>query len=198
MTKQEKSISAVILAGGKATRYGGRNKAFIQVDGLTIFERNLKVLRDLFSEILLITNEPASYDFVSDVKIYTDVIAGKGPLSGIHSGLKHISGEAAFIFACDMPNLDKDVISQQIDAYWRKPERIQIPVSGRGQEPLHAVYPKAAFHEVERILLQHKNPRIRLLYSHYPTLFRKFDNIALANHVFMNINSPGDLNAMKF
>lgn len=186
-------ISAVILAGGEATRYGGKNKAFIQVDGLTILERNLKVLREIFNEIVLITNTPESYDFETDLSIFKDVIPGKGPLSGIHAALKNISGDAAFIFACDMPNLDTEVIQNQIDAYLRKPNRIQIPVTVQGQEPLHAIYPKEAFHDVERILLQMKNPRIRTLFSHYPTLFRKFDNAALAKHVFMNVNRPADL-----
>ncbi len=191
MDKQ--SVSAVILAGGKATRFGGRPKSFIQIDGLTILERNLRVLKDFFEEIILITNTPEIYDYEPDLKVYPDIIPDKGPLSGIHSALSHITTDAAFVFACDMPNLDRTIIANQLDGYLRKPCRIHIPVTGRGQEPLHGIYPVEALGDVERILKQYQNPRIRILFSHFPTLFRRVDNIALAKHVFLNVNTNEDL-----
>ena len=38
-------VSALILAGGKATRFGGLAKHTIVVDGQTIFERQVALLR---------------------------------------------------------------------------------------------------------------------------------------------------------
>ena len=52
------SCAAAILAGGKATRMGGRAKSFLVVDAERVIDRQLAVLRPLFSEILIVANDP--------------------------------------------------------------------------------------------------------------------------------------------
>ncbi|HPE58442.1 MAG: molybdenum cofactor guanylyltransferase [Bacteroidia bacterium] len=192
----EMELSAVILAGGKASRYGGIPKSFIQIKGQTIIAHNIQVLSAVFSEIFIISNEPEIFSFENDVLIYPDLIPGHGPLSGIHSALSRISNSAAFIFACDMPNLRQDVIESQLAFYERNPGLIIIPNTETGIEPLHGIYPKAAFTDVERLLKIYDNPKIRLLFSQYPTLFMRFDDSALARRVFFNINNPDDLSSL--
>ena len=44
-------VTALILGGGKATRLGGVDKRELVVDGRTIFERQVGVLRDAVAEI---------------------------------------------------------------------------------------------------------------------------------------------------
>ena len=49
-------ISAVILAGGRNSRMG-RHKAFITVNSKRIIDSIMEVLRGLFGEIVIVTNE---------------------------------------------------------------------------------------------------------------------------------------------
>ncbi len=46
--------SAAILAGGRASRFGGRDKGALVVDGRTIRERQLAILSEVAEEILII------------------------------------------------------------------------------------------------------------------------------------------------
>ena len=45
-------LSAAILAGGRATRFGGQDKSALVVDGRTIFDRQVTELSKIAGEIL--------------------------------------------------------------------------------------------------------------------------------------------------
>ena len=49
-------MAGVILSGGKSIRMG-KNKAFIQVEGVPIIERIHNLFRELFQEVIIVTNE---------------------------------------------------------------------------------------------------------------------------------------------
>ena len=55
------NISCVILAGGRNTRLGGQNKAFLRVQGKTIIDSIIEKLKLLFKEIIIVTNTPDEY-----------------------------------------------------------------------------------------------------------------------------------------
>ncbi|HEV3140712.1 MAG TPA: NTP transferase domain-containing protein, partial [Vicinamibacterales bacterium] len=51
------TISAAILAGGRATRFGGRDKSAIVIDpqeGRTILDRQIDALRPLTDDIMIV------------------------------------------------------------------------------------------------------------------------------------------------
>ena len=190
---EEIKLSAAILAGGKALRYGGKNKSFININGATIVERNLEILHDVFDEIIIISNDPTSYHRYSNIVVVEDIYPNKGPLSGIHSALSHSFHSGVFVFACDMPNLDKEIILDQIRYFSEKRGMIIIPETDTGIEPLHAIYPIASLPAVEALVTMKTNYSIRALFSAYPTLFWKFNDRKKAEVVFKNINRPEDL-----
>ena len=59
----------------------GENKAFIRINGERIIDRTIRIFRELFQEIVLVTNEPLAY-LEFDVKIVTDIVKGKAALGG--------------------------------------------------------------------------------------------------------------------
>src|SRR4029079_9399199 len=79
-------VAGVILAGGRNSRMGGTDKAFLRVHGQTIFERTVHVLRDVCEEIIVVTNRPEKYAGF-DIEIATDEFPLKGPLAGMHAAL---------------------------------------------------------------------------------------------------------------
>jgi molybdopterin-guanine dinucleotide biosynthesis protein A len=111
MTSSRSSSSALILAGGKATRLGGIAKHEIVVSGATIFERQTRVLAPRVAEILVATaRDLAGYRCVRDV------IEGGGPLAGIAAGLAAMTTPWLLVVAGDMPHLTGEVVDEILAA----------------------------------------------------------------------------------
>lgn len=104
-----KDISAVILCGGKSRRMG-YNKAFLTIGEKTIITIIFELVSSLFENIIISTNEPELYANLNS-DIVTDIYPNQGPLSGIHSSLLKSSTERNLFISCDLPLLNKDIIS---------------------------------------------------------------------------------------
>ena len=144
-------LTGIILAGGRNSRMGGVDKAFLVVDDKRIIERTVKLLSGIFDELLIVTNAPERYS-ISDVKLVPDLIAGVGPLGGIHAGLSACGNEAAFVCACDMPFLSAETISAQLAQYKRAKPDCLIARFGKWLEPLHSIYRRELIPIVEQTL----------------------------------------------
>ena len=51
--------SAAILAGGGATRFGGRNKSALVVDGATMLDRQLDALAPVTDDVMIVGRDVA-------------------------------------------------------------------------------------------------------------------------------------------
>jgi molybdopterin-guanine dinucleotide biosynthesis protein A len=102
------TVSALILAGGKATRFGGIAKHELVVEGETIFTRQVRVLAPRVAEILISGPEIAGYRHVRDVH------EGAGPLAGISAGLAACTTSWLLVMAGDMPHVTSALIDAMI------------------------------------------------------------------------------------
>jgi molybdopterin-guanine dinucleotide biosynthesis protein A len=133
-------VAVAILAGGKATRMGGRAKSFVVVEGRRIIDRQLDVLRPLFGEILVVANDRAAYEELG-LPIISDpdeAPRGQGPLLGIWAACAAAKAERVVVIACDMPYLSAKALLLVAD-----PEAVEdviVPVVDGWPEPLHARY----------------------------------------------------------
>ncbi len=186
-------MTGIILAGGKANRMGGINKAFIEIGGERLIDRTLRVYRSLFEEVIISTNSPLEY-LEFDARIVTDIHRGKGPLGGIHAGLLHATCEHAFVSACDMPYLSEAFIHhmmEQAGGY-----DLAVPVTVSGFESLHAIYSRKCLPFIES-QIEIGELKVSLLFKKFKTReihgneIRRFDP---EGKLFANLNRPGDLN----
>ena len=106
-------ITGIILSGGKSSRMGV-NKSLLVINGKTIIERVRDLMQNIFSEVILITNDPEEYEFLG-LEIYEDVYKGYGPLAGIHSGLLNSTTRKNFIISCDVPLMTEQMIRYLIE-----------------------------------------------------------------------------------
>ena len=128
--------TGIILAGGKNLRMG-QNKAFLEVQGQRIIDRTKSLFVDLFDEVLLVANSLPDY-LDLNLRTVADLYREKGPLGGIFTGLFHASFPHAFVAACDMPFLNRALISHLVGL--SPGYDIVIPLTEDGLQPLHAVY----------------------------------------------------------
>jgi molybdopterin-guanine dinucleotide biosynthesis protein A len=190
------SMTGIILAGGKNSRMGV-NKAFLEINGIRLIDKVVSVLKELFSEILIVTNDPLSYTEFSSSVIVIDIYKNKGALGGIYSGLFFASNEYSFVTACDMPFLNKDFILYL--AQRAEKHDIVVPQSSDGFQPLYAVYSKNCLAPIKRNLEADKL-KITGFYKGLRVLTVTEDTINSFNengNLFLNINTPKELEKIK-
>ena len=61
MVTRDAATAGVILAGGRASRMGGRDKAFAAVDGEPIAVRTVRLFQGLFPQVIVATNRPERF-----------------------------------------------------------------------------------------------------------------------------------------
>lgn len=184
-------MTGVILAGGKCRRMGF-NKALIKIDGERLIDRTVRILRNLFQEVILIANEPMAF-LDLDVKIACDIVPGRGPLGGIYTGLFYATHTHIFVSACDMPFINPDFISYMITR--AADHDIVVPCTKIGFEPLHAIYARKCISEIQ-MLMDKDLLKIRDLYKSKRALVLGPDEISkydIEGKVFFNINTEQDI-----
>lgn len=183
------NISFIILSGGKNSRYGGINKAFIKVEGVKILDRLINTATQLVNEIIIVTNDPESYNEYNTFKITSDHYKEIGPLAGIHAGLKVITHQAAIVVSCDMPFVKKEIITQQIDIFHQFKPDVLIPSHKNKIEPLHAIYSKTILPEIEA-QIRSGSYAIRKMFPRLDVYNFTPSDVNLYEQSIININSP--------
>lgn len=193
MSHERKSnLTGIILAGGKNTRMG-TNKAFLEINGTRLMDKTLDIYRQLFDEIIIVTNDPLSYLEFAEAAIVTDIYKGKGPLGGIYSGLFYTKTPHAFACPCDMPYLNKDFIRYLIRHIGQ--HDIIVPELPEGYQPLHAVYSRNCLPSIQRLLVMDKL-KITGFYRDMRVLKIPEAEIRPFNpdgRLFQNLNTPEEL-----
>lgn len=104
----------VIVAGGRSTRFGDRDKALADLAGVPMIRRVADRLAPAVDELVCncradqretIGEALAGYDLPTEFALDDD--PDRGPMAGIRRGLAELdSGRYAFVVACDMPLVD--------------------------------------------------------------------------------------------
>jgi molybdopterin-guanine dinucleotide biosynthesis protein A len=187
--------TGVILAGGQASRYGGKPKGLERVHGERVIDRVASALRATTDSLLLIANDPGASEWLPGVRVASDVRPGIGSLGGIHAALVH-AGTAVVVVAWDMPFVPQGLLAELRargeDADVVAPESDS---SRRGLEPLCAYYSQACVAPIEqsidaddrRVIGFFDKVRVARVPVHE---VRHFGD---PERLFMNVNTPGEL-----
>ena len=144
-------ICAAILAGGKSSRFLSGDKALAKWGNKTIIETEIEILKEVFEYVFIISNYSDTYKELG-VEIFKDIYPFKGPLAGVHSALVNTKFDRVFIVGCDMPLLNKNLISWMKNINTWAP--IVIPSLKKGLEPLHAIYHRSLAPIIENLLIK--------------------------------------------
>ena len=143
------SIAAAILAGGRARRFGGRDKSRLVVGGRPIIVRQIEVLDRVADRIFVVANDRERFADLA-LTVVPDIIPGAGALGGIYTAISSANADRVIVVACDMPNLDEKLLrrltelASTADAAWVR--------SARGPEPLMACYRATAADRIREAL----------------------------------------------
>lgn len=184
-------VTGAVLSGGRNARMGGRNKALLPFGGAPLITRPLGVLRGVFFETVIISNEPAAYASFG-ARVIPDVIKDKGPLGGLHAALAACGGRAVFVAACDMPFLD-GVLARRLAGDWLAAGGgVSVPKAGGLLEPLCAVYGTELAGPLGDFLLKSRDLAVRAFLKTVTARVIDLGDGAQVRRAFGNLNSPGD------
>jgi molybdopterin-guanine dinucleotide biosynthesis protein A len=180
--------SGAILAGGRATRFGGRDKSALLVDGRPILDHQVAALAPAVDEVLIVGGPRATTH---------DIVPGCGPLGGLHAALTAARGDAVLLVACDMPYLSTPFVAYLLSL--AAEADIVVPQSERGYHPLCAVYTRACL-EPAAARLADRRLKMRELVSSMRTRIIPVDEIRQfgdPNRLLANVNTPADYASLE-
>ncbi|HNX28623.1 MAG TPA: molybdenum cofactor guanylyltransferase [Syntrophomonadaceae bacterium] len=183
--------SGVINAGGKSSRMKF-NKAFAQIDGIPIIKIIIDKFIPLFSEIIIISNEPELYEKLG-YRVYADIYPGKGPVGGMHAALSYAAHEHIFILGCDMPFMDMRIAEYMLD---KLGDRDSVVPRIKGyMQPMSAVYSKKC---LPRLKYNLETDRLKLtrLFEELDALIIEEEELAYfgnLDELFLNVNDQDTL-----
>jgi molybdopterin-guanine dinucleotide biosynthesis protein A len=190
-------ITGIILAGGKSTRMGV-NKSFLKIGEQTIVERIADLMKSVFADVIIISNTPDDYKFLN-LPVYEDVYKGKGPIGGIHSGLKNSNAEKNLFISCDVPLMNKGTIEYLANYETDKPIRV-FRTKGFIQ-PLPGMYDRRLLDTLEQILSgenaegkDRRNKLLTFIESGDAEIINPEGAIGYTENTFLNINTQEDYN----
>lgn len=189
MPELNKMFSAAILNGGKNSRMKGFSKSNIIIGDFSILERQILVLKPIFTSLILIG---AKNELFTDLPSFNDIYNSKGPLSGIHSALLNSKTDYVFVVSCDMPFINGELIKEMLEFTLKSKAEIIVPKHIEGIEPLFSVYSKKTILRIEKMLLS-KELSVRNLFKTINTQYFEVNNSYIANKVFFNVNTPNDI-----
>jgi len=193
-------VTGIILAGGKSTRMG-ENKSFLKLADKTVIEKVTDLMRSIFKIVLLITNTPEEYKFLS-IPIFEDIYKYKGPLAGIHSGLTNSKTQNNFVISCDIPLMTDEMIKYIVERKTEKP--ISVCKADGFIQQLAGRYSKKVLPLAEEILISYteeiragkqKNRKcnvLNLLDKAGSEIIDAEDLSFYKENIFFNMNRPED------
>jgi len=195
--KEQLKISAAILAGGANKRFNGKTKANIQISGVRIIARTVKILHDIFDDIVIVTNTPDEFKGFNSFTVVPDEIKNVGPLGGIQAALKAAKNDAVFVFASDMPCISSELVRNHIDFYNRRRCDAAIPRIKDFKEPLHAIYHKRIESQLTEFLSGANKYSIENFIKDLNVRYHNLDDLENNRKAFVNINTPQDLSCLE-
>ena len=184
------TATAVLLAGGESQRMG-RDKATIIFRGQPLWQRQIKLLRDLTPEKIFVSARKEPSWLPHDAELLLDDPPFRGPLGGLTKVLASMQTSHLVALAVDMPFMT----GEQMRVLWRVVTMGCgiLPMIGDRAEPLAAIYPREASSDFSAALAG-DDFSLQKLVQNLATanLVQIFSVPEKDEHLYRSVNEPGD------
>lgn len=190
-------MNSAILAGGGATRFGGRPKGLEVVGGRRILDRVVDACVEAFGQLpLLVANDPGAGAWRPDLRVVPDVTPGLGALGGIYTAVTEAPAPVVCV-AWDMPFVSAGLLRLLGDGLREADACLPASGSRRGVEPLCAAYGPTCQAAIARAV---EEGDLRAIGFHPWIRVHVLGPEALPDNparLFFNVNSPADLDTAR-
>lgn len=183
------SVSAVILAGGKAQRMAGNDKGLQCLQGVPLYQHSLMRLRPQVADIAINANRNLATYAASGLPVFNDELADfQGPLSGMLTALKRAHTDFVLFVPCDCPYFPLDLLNHLQSAVENHHGLGAYATDNEREHPTFCLLSRQVIPALENYL-QRGERRIRFFMQSINAIPVTFDN----KTAFANINTLEDL-----
>lgn len=188
------NITAVILAGGKATRMGGDDKGLINLNDKAMVEYVIDVLSPQVGSLLINANRNPEKYAQYGYPVITDQLEGfHGPLAGIASAMQVAETDYLLITPCDSPFLPGDLAQRLFHVLLSTKADISVAYDGARLQPVFALLKTMLLDSLSKYL-QSGERKIDQWYKQHEMIAVDFSD---KPDTFLNINSPEDISRIE-
>lgn len=201
-------LRAIILTGGRSTRFGGTHKPTVRVDGETVLRRITTAVadasRDLGAQLEIVVAgsaegiEPIKAELFTagpvnsaSVEVVREDPTFGGPLAGIAAGAAALAPDSSatvLVLAGDLPFVTQDALVSLVRAK-RAHETVAAPVDSEGYpQYLFAAWPEALLREQLAAIGSVANKPVRRLFERVELV-----EVPLDARTIADIDTPADL-----
>ncbi|MGB5708058.1 MAG: molybdenum cofactor guanylyltransferase MobA [Arenicellales bacterium] len=188
------NITAVILAGGRATRMGGQDKGLLEVAGKSIVARIASQLSEQVSKILINANRNQDeYEKLGYPVINDSLSNYQGPLAGMAAALAKIDTEWLLTVPCDGPFVAKDYAVRMMQVAEEQSVKLVVASDADRIQPVYALIHIQLLPSMQAFLKSGER-KIDRWYAQHPYSIVEFRD---REQMFTNINTPEQLAATE-
>jgi molybdopterin-guanine dinucleotide biosynthesis protein A len=191
--------AGIILAGGRSTRMGGAEKAFLAIDGKPLVARAIERLRPQVERLAINANGDPARFAAFGLPVVADTVPGfAGPLAGILAGMRWAAErecQAVATVAVDTPFLPVDLAARLEAAREGETDRPVVAESGGRLHPVFGLWPVALADELAAFLDAGETFKVAAFAQRCGAITAVFPTDP--SDAFFNINRPEDLAAAE-
>lgn len=181
-----RQITLGILAGGRATRLGGVDKAWLERDGVPQVLTLAQAFAPRVEAVIVSANRNAERYLAHGLRAIHDRIDDIGPLAGLDTLLNACRSDWLLTLPVDATQLPDDLVARLIDAGTLG----AYALDEDGPQPLVALWPVEAARAAVVTALAKKDLAVHALQSRLGMPGERFEGVR-----FGNLNTPQDLAA---
>lgn len=163
----------------------GRDKAALPFQGMTLLEWQVRKLRGLGIEDIMLSGSRGGPE---GIRVVPDEYPERGPLGGLHACMKAAAHPDCLVLSVDVPLVPVQALTELVRVHRKTGAAVTLLCRGGKWEPLIGVYHSGLFRRAESIL-QGTNTAVRRLLDE--TGFHPVDWPG-DEELFLNCNTPED------
>ena len=183
-------IAGLILAGGRGTRMGGKDKGLVEFNGKPMVQHVLAALRPQVAYVLVNANRNEEAYRQTGCRVVSDAVTGfAGPLAGISAGMHAVTRSHVLVLPCDGPFVPAWLAQRLWAASAGKDDTIVAAHDGERLHPTFALLPVSVLDDLDAYLASggHKIDTFYYRHTFAPVDFSDYPQ------AFLNINTPEDV-----
>lgn len=180
-------ITALVLAGGRGRRMGGRDKGLVELRGRPLVAHVIDAIAPQVEAVLINANRNGQRYGAFGWPVVADALTDyQGPLAGFAAGMAASRTPLLLTLPCDGPMVAPDLAKRLADALEKAGADIAVAHDGTRMQPVYALLHCALLPSLEDFLAA-GDRKIDLWYERHHTVKVDFSDFP---EQFTNVNTP--------